>query len=270
MMGLCMQDLKILYTPIKALGQSFLINEKIVKAEAAHSDGKIVLEIGPGYGILTGELCKKAKKVIAVEKDENLYMLLKGMKCKNLNLINKDFFKLSPDEIDIESVDIMIANIPYALSSKIIEWLGENGLEAVLCLQKEFVDRMIADAGSKEYSRLSVMTSLLFSVTKIMDVPRGNFRPMPKVDSALIYMKPKKVQIKELERKLIGLIMQHKKKTLRSAVLDCGRQLGIEKKALAEVADRLELREARVFRLSPEEILGIAEELGRSLKIKAH
>ena len=262
-----MQDLKILYTPKKSLGQSFLINEKIVKAEAAHSDGKTVLEMGPGYGILTRELCKKAKRVIAIEKDEDLYRLLKGMKCRNLKLINKDFFRADPEEIEIENIDIMIANIPYALSSKIIEWLGENRMEAVLCLQKEFVERMIAPSGDREYSKLSVMTSLLFSVTKIMDVPKGNFRPMPKVDSSLIYMKPRGVKIGESERKIIGLIMQHKKKTLRSAVLDCSRQLDISKEVIAKVADTLELREARVFRLAPKEIFAVAEEIAASLKI---
>src|SRR5690349_21760406 len=124
--------------PIKSLGQNFLKNRDVAIAEAAHSYEKVVLEIGPGYGILTKELCKHAKRVIAVEKDANLYRFLTNeIKSKKLKLINKDFFKASDEELETEKIDIVIANIPYNLSSKVVEWLFTNSKQAVLCLQKE-------------------------------------------------------------------------------------------------------------------------------------
>jgi len=125
------------HRPKKSLGQSFLINEHYAEIEAAHAAGKTVLEIGAGSGMLTGKLCEVAKKVIAVEIDATLYNELKRrIKADNLKLINGDFFSISAEDLELKHIDIVIANIPYSLSSKTIEFLSENNLQAVLCLQK--------------------------------------------------------------------------------------------------------------------------------------
>ncbi len=250
----------------RSLGQVFLVTPRFAQAEAVHADGKVVIEIGPGTGTLTKELCNVAKKVIAFEKDRNLYAILKhGLMADNLVLINKDFFDANDDELDLEHADIVIANIPYNLSSKTIEWLAHRHMQAVLCLQKEFVWHMTAKPGTRSYSRLSVMTALMFRVTKIMDVPRGNFRPIPKVDSAIIYMKPldKKVPARSME--LIGLIMQHKKKTVKNAILDSGRNLDVGKERLVAAANNIDGCDRRVFKLSPGELLEVAAQLDRLL-----
>ncbi len=248
--------------PKKSLGQNFLINRKIAEIEAAHAPGKVVLEIGPGYGTLTSELCKKAKKVIAVEIDENLCNLLRNeIKAKNLKIINKDFLAATSEEMELDAVDIVISNIPYSLSSKTIEFLARNGLQAVLCMQKEFVAHMLAKAGTDKYSKLSVMTQLFFSATKLINVSRGNFRPVPKVDSCVIYLKPKNAAITQEEMKIIGLIMQHKKKTLRNAVLDSHEKMGVDEKRLREIAGAISENELRPFKLEPEELLKIAREI---------
>lgn len=248
--------------PRRSLGQNFLINERVARAEAAHAYDKNVLELGAGYGMLTKELCKNAKKVVAVERDSNLCLLLKSeLHSKKLKLLNSDFFSASEEELELKDTDIMIANIPYNLSSKTIEWLSEHSMQAVLCLQKEFVDHMLAACNTQKYSKLSVITALTFSVTKIMEVPRGNFRPQPRVDSAIVYIKPKAVRIDRGEREMLALLMQHKKKKLRNAIIDSHSHLGMGKSELAIAAERMKHRDERVFTLSPGVLLETAREL---------
>ncbi|MGC8547719.1 MAG: 16S rRNA (adenine(1518)-N(6)/adenine(1519)-N(6))-dimethyltransferase RsmA [Candidatus Micrarchaeia archaeon] len=246
------------FVPKKRLGQSFLINQHIAEIEAAHAVGKNVLELGPGLGILTKELCKVANKVVAVELDRLLFLRLsQDISASNLKLVNKDFFKASSKELELDKIDIMIANIPYNLSSKTIGFLENNQLQGVLCLQKEFVEHMLAKPNTRKYSKLSVMAQLTFSMTKIMDVSRGNFVPVPKVDSCIVYLKPK-AQINNKEEEAISGIMQHKKKTLRNALIDAlKRDLAIEE--IEEIAKSTGLENERVFALSPEKILEIAK-----------
>ena len=248
--------------PKKKLGQVFLVNEHIAEIEAVHAEGKNVIELGPGRGILTRKLCEKAKFVLAVEKDEILYKILTvTMKDKNLKLINADFFKLGNEMLAKHKIDIMVANVPYNLSSKVIEFLIENRLQAVLCLQKEFVEHMLAEPGTKDYSRLSVMSHLCVRVTKILDVKKGNFSPIPRVDSAVIYLKPLKTEITKEESQIINLLMQHKKKRLRNAFIDSRHSLGIAKDAAASMSEKLSNNEARLFAMKPEEILSTAREI---------
>ncbi len=250
----------------KQLGQNFLVNPEIAKAEAVHGEGKNVLEIGPGYGILTKELCQIANSVVAVEKDSIIYSLLKReMKQKNLTLINKDFFETTDEELNVDKMHIMISNIPYNLSSKVIEWLANHKMEAVLCLQKEFVEHMLAKPNTRKYSKLSVVSSLLFSIKKIMAVSKGNFVPMPKVNSTVIYMKPKDAKISKEELRILSLLMEHKKKTLRNALIDSSSYLNIGKQQLAGMAEKLPEKEERVFKLPPEKIVEIAREIEKLL-----
>ncbi len=255
-----LESLDMNHRALKKLGQNFLVNTDVAIAEAAHSYGMNVIELGPGYGILTRQLIKHAKKVVAVEKDTRLYTLLRTqIKSKKLTLINGDFF-----EVDVEKFgkpDIMISNIPYNLSSKTIDWLIQNRLQALLCLQKEFVEHMTAKENTDKYSRLSVMSRLLFSMTKIMDVRKGNFRPIPKVDSAIIYLKPKDIMISKNDAKMISLLMQHKKKTVRNALQDSRSYLKLEKESLRKIGDKISKNTVRVFKMNPDEILGTAREI---------
>ena len=245
----------------RRMGQNFLISTRVADAEAAHAAGKVVLEIGPGKGILTERLCKVAKEVIAVEKDKRLCSLLMGrIPSDNLKLINADFFDLSDAELELRKIDIVISNIPYSISSPIVSWLVEKRKEAVLCMQKEFVKRMVAEAGSEDYSRLSVVCSLSLKTIEIMNVPRRYFRPEPEVDSEVIYVRPIG-SIKEEEIRTIGLLMQHKNRTLRKALVDISEELGLSREDAIEVA-RISGREAwRVFRLKPQELLEISRAL---------
>ncbi|MGC8567622.1 MAG: 16S rRNA (adenine(1518)-N(6)/adenine(1519)-N(6))-dimethyltransferase RsmA [Candidatus Micrarchaeia archaeon] len=252
-----MQKLKQ-YHPKKAMGQNFLVCKNVAEAEAAHAVGKRVIEIGPGLGLLTHELCKNAKEVVAVEKDKVLYELLLqdlGVE-KNVKILHGDFFKE-----DFNEADIMISNIPYGLSSKTLIWLNKHNMEAVICIQKEFAERMLAKQGSKNYSRISIISNLNFSITKIMEVKSSCFYPKPKVDSMLLYIKPKKDKVPEQELGIISLFMEHKKKTLRNAIIASAKYLGISKKDATHIADNLKHEYERVFKLSPETLLEVANDL---------
>ncbi|MCW6159850.1 MAG: 16S rRNA (adenine(1518)-N(6)/adenine(1519)-N(6))-dimethyltransferase RsmA [Candidatus Micrarchaeales archaeon] len=249
----------------KKLGQNFLINKRVAKTEANFGMDRKVIEMGPGLGILTRELCKVAKSVLAVEKDHALYDYLSGeLKGRNLELINDDFFKVPARRLS--GFDIMIANIPYNLSSKTLMWLGEKGMPAVLCLQKEFVDHMLAKPDSKDYSRLSVMCALQFTVTPVIDVPANDFYPEPRVSSSVVFLRPKKTKVGRAVLGIITLIMEHKKKKVRNAVLDSEKMLGLTKERAERVLDSLPHSDMRAFQLSPEELLGIARHISRKLK----
>ncbi len=246
----------------RELGQNFLVNKAIAESESEHAHGRVVLEIGPGKGILTRELCKRAKKVIAIEKDSFLYNQLKReFQMPNLVLINADFLRVDLPPAEMGEIDIIIANIPYGISGKVIEWLSENKKEAVLCLQKEFVMRMLAMPGEAEYSKLSVFSHLSLKTTEIMAVPRGNFSPPPNVDSEIIYVRPTGTEIPKKERDVIGLLMQHKKKTLRNAVIDSRKALGLEKEAASSLAESMDKNKERIFSMRPAEILNAAGEI---------
>ncbi len=244
------------------MGQIFLINKDIAKMEAEHARDKHVLEIGPGPGILTEELCKLAKKVVAVEKDRRLYRELKStLHSKKLVLINKDFLDATDEEVLLKDTDIVISNVPYSISGKVIGWLSDRNMQAVLCLQKEFVDHMLAKENTRDYSKLSVITSLSFRVTKIYEVSRGNFRPIPKVDSTIIYIKPLSSGMTARESVIIGALMQHKKKRLKNAIEDSRKSLGLDRNDIQKLSSNLENGEERLFKMPPQKILETARKI---------
>jgi 16S rRNA (adenine1518-N6/adenine1519-N6)-dimethyltransferase len=249
----------------KREGQHFLIDKAIAEIEAGYGEGRNVLEMGPGMGILTEALCKTAKRVTGVEKDKGLFERLQyTLLVDNLKLINKDFFELEDSEV--KKSDIMISNIPYKLSSKVVFWLGQKRLPAVLCVQKEFAEHMMAEPGTKSYSRLSVEVTLRFKVYKVRDVPRTCFHPMPHVESEIVYLVPKNVTIDKKTDTVITALMTHKKKILKNALMDSHRTLGIEKSAMAEIAKSVSKSDVRPLHMKPEEILEVAGEVAKSLK----
>lgn len=251
--------------PKKSLGQNFLVNEHIAEIEAAYASGRNVIEIGPGLGILTRQLCKTSKKVLAVEKDTRVYnMLIERESHRNLKVLNSDFFSLTNEALD--GFDIVVSNIPYQLSSKTLMWLSNHGMEAVLCLQKEFVEHMLAKPGTKKYSKLGVMMALTNKVTRIMKVPRSNFYPIPKVDSIIVLVKPLDRSISPKIASIIGMLMEHKKKRLKNAIADSSKYMGVSKEAASRISDKIGNGEDRVFKLLPGQILEISGRIEKELK----
>lgn len=249
--------------PKRKLGQNFLKSPKIAEFEAGYADGKNALELGAGLGVLTRKLCEVANSVVAVEKDKALFDRLKmNLAFHNLKLINADFFDLDPEVF--KKCDIMVSNIPYNISSKVLMWLSEHKMQAVLCLQREFVDHIIARPGSRKYSKLSVFSQLNFRIYPIKRVSRLSFYPAPKVDSSIILLDPKDAKIDGQAMKVISLLMEHKKKRIGNALADSSGELGISK-ALAKSLAEGRYEDMRPFQLAPEELAALAEELAESI-----
>ena len=178
---------------IKKLGQNFLIDHHVVEREVAYAQitkDDVVLEIGPGKGILTTELAEKARKVIAIEIDKQLVEHLHKVVPRNVELIHADALKI--DFTTLPTFNKIVSNLPFQISSPITFKFLENRFGmAVLIYQKEFADRMVAKPGTKDYSRLSVSTYYRAKCELLEIVSKTLFYPQPKVDSCMIRLIPR-------------------------------------------------------------------------------
>ena len=172
----------------KSYSQNWLVDEtavqKIVTAAGIRS-GETVLEIGPGTGLLTKELVKAGAKVMAVEADDSLIEPLKEQFADQVEVVHGDALVTTPPEGDYK----LVANIPYSITSDILRrYLTHEHppTRMILLVQKEVADRIVAGPG--EMSVLSVMCQLYAQCKKVFKVPAGAFRPIPKVDSAVIQL----------------------------------------------------------------------------------
>lgn len=183
----------------KGLGQNFLTSQSILEeiAQAAEIEDRGVLEIGPGFGVLTNELCKIANKVVALEIDERLIPILADTMSEynNLKVINKDCLKIDmqaliEEEFRGEKISIA-ANLPYYITTPIITSLIESKLpinNMVVMVQKEVADRIQAKPSTKDYGALSILCQYYTDPRIVTIVPAGLFVPPPKVDSAVLKM----------------------------------------------------------------------------------
>ena len=183
----------------KSLGQNFLIDHNVLENIVNYIDveNKNVLEIGPGTGNLTDYILKKQpKKLIVIEKDDDLAKNLRDKYFNKLKLINEDILKINENSLFKETV-IVFGNLPYNISTEIlIKWiinLKENfWFEAlILMFQKEVADRIISNFNNSKYGRLSVLANWKLKIHKICDVKANSFRPKPNVDSSLLFFTPK-------------------------------------------------------------------------------
>ena len=187
------------FTFSKALGQNFIVDKTVCPkmAESLNADGSTgVLEIGPGIGVLTKELCAAAGKVVSIELDRRLFSILgetlEG--CANFELVEGDALKTDLNALIKEKFsecrEIKVcANLPYYITSPIIMKLIESRLpvkEIVIMVQKEAAERLSAEIGSRACGALTVAAQYYAEIEKLFDVGRGSFMPQPKVDSAVI------------------------------------------------------------------------------------
>ncbi len=187
--------------PKKHFGQHFLHDrhyvDRIVSAIAPKAQDTVV-EIGPGEGAMTLPLLQAAGRLTAIELDGELIpgLQARATSVGQLQVIRSDILKVDitalAAELGAERLRIA-GNLPYYISSPILFHCVEHAgaIEDMhFMLQKEVVDRMAAEPGSKVYGRLSVMLQLRCKVTPLFVVPPGAFRPPPKVDSAVVRMQP--------------------------------------------------------------------------------
>ncbi len=213
----------------KKLGQNFLQDPFALDAIASAAEIKptdTVLEIGPGLESLTRYLAELAQQVVAVEIDRDMIPALKGITAAydNINIIHGDILKLSPETLIQEPDYLVVANIPYYITSAIIRHLLENDLKPrriVLTVQKEVATRICAEPGDMSLLALSVQ---IYGKPRIASrIPAGAFFPAPKVDSAVlcvdIYPSPKiEPDLLSTFFKLIKAGFSQKRKTLRNSL----------------------------------------------------
>ena len=186
------------FKPTRSLGQNFLVNTEIAEkiCAAANLEQKdIVLEVGPGYGVLTEIIVGKVHCLFAIEKDRRLYSwLIKRFKgYDNLKIINGDILKVNPAELAKNHKIKFISNLPYNITSPVLELLLDNRnlySTIVIMVQKEVGDRIASKPGTKVFGSLSVISQTYFDIKKVCAVPSGSFKPRPKVDSVVLKMVP--------------------------------------------------------------------------------
>ena len=213
----------------KGLGQNFLqdpiaLETIVAAAEIQRTD--TVLEIGPGLGSLTRYLAVSAKEVVAIELDKNLLPPLKAVldPYQNVQLIQGDILEFSTKDLGLENHYVVVANIPYYITSAVIRHLLESGSKPrriVLTVQKEVAQRICAGPGDLSLLALSVQ---VYGQPRIAAyIPAGSFFPAPKVDSAVLVIDIySSLRIKEeyLDTffKLIKAGFGQKRKTLRNSL----------------------------------------------------
>ena len=212
----------------KKFGQHFLVDQniinKLVKYITPNKDD-VILEIGPGDGALSKSIIPLIKKFYLIEKDKDLLdelnLLLKQN--KNGEIINSDILKF--DFASIQEEFRVIGNLPYNISTEIIFMVCKvyNIIDIHFMLQKEVVDRMIANPNTKTYGRLSVMTQVYFQTTKLFDISEHVFMPKPKVKSSFIRLLPKEYIFddknhEDIFYKIVKKAFEGRRKMIRSSL----------------------------------------------------
>ncbi len=208
----------------KRFGQNFLVDhgviDEIVRA-IAPKPGEALVEIGPGLGALTNPVVERSEKLTVIELDRDLAARLR--KRQELKVVESDVLKVDFAALAAEAGQKLrvIGNLPYNISSPILFHLlpvAEHVVDQHFMLQKEVVDRMVAQPGCKDYSRLSVMLQWRYDMACVVDVPPESFDPPPKVDSAVVRMtpwaQPEAVDVQVLE-KMVAVAFSQRRKILR-------------------------------------------------------
>ena len=208
----------------KSFGQHFLKNNKIVKKiiSLKNLKGKDIVEIGPGFGILTKEILKKKpKNFLCIEKDKSLKSHLKKIKYDksvNFQILFKDALNFDLDKLELKKI-ILIANLPYYIASTlIIKWLQYIKIfdSIIVMVQSEVAKRLSAKVSSKFYGRLSVLIQLHTTIENKLIVGPENFFPKPKIFSSVIEIIPKKKINIDYEN--IDLLLKHSFKHRRKKI----------------------------------------------------
>ncbi|PIE62854.1 MAG: ribosomal RNA small subunit methyltransferase A [Desulfobacter postgatei] len=265
----------------KELGQNFLTNpataQMIVDRTGVDKE-TTVLEIGPGLGAITLPLARGCKQVVAVEKDRRIISLLEGKLAGegicNVTIINQDILKTDIREIAGEEKLVVIGNLPYNISSRILFQLiiiRQAVTRAFLMFQKELAERVLSSPGTKNYSRLSAVAQYASKISRVADIGPNNFFPRPEVDSTILGFDFFQTQGmgKEEESLLFGVIkaaFSKRRKTLHNAM--SGGELGLAKKIVGTALENAGIDPSRrAETLNAQEFIDLSRAVG---KIKRH
>lgn len=255
----------------KGLGQNFLLDRSVLEdiSEAAGSNGG-VLEIGPGFGVLTYELAKHHQKVVAIEIDNRLIPVLQdtlaeyeNVKVVEGDILKIDLYRLIKEEFGNEKISVA-ANLPYYITTPILAKLLESRLplhHIVVMVQKEVADRICARPGSKNYGAISILCQYYTKPEIITIVPAGSFMPPPKVDSAVLKLAVSpEPNVSVLDEKLFFRIVKasfaQRRKTLLNGLSN---GLSLDKIKLSALLEEMGIRpDIRGEKLSIEEFANIS------------
>lgn len=219
--------------PKRGFSQNFLVSRHAVDeiARAAAPDpGTQVIELGPGVGTLTAALLRRGAHVIAVEKDRDMIAVLAAeLSHPHLRVVEGDAATFDLDALGLDLADgvrpVICGNLPYAITGAILERLVQLAPRidrAVVMIQREVRDRMLASPGTKTWGALSVYVQARFEVKSVLKVPAGAFHPPPEVDSAVIALLPRPVPLAvedEALRTIVRAAFGTRRKTLRNGLI---------------------------------------------------
>lgn len=255
----------------KSLGQNFLTDKNIIdkiieKSNIGETD--LVIEIGPGIGVLTAAAAEAAGKVIAIEIDRNLLPILKETlsEYNNIEIIHSDVLKTDLKEILEQNREIIgqktggikiLGNLPYYITTPIIMKILEDKVPAdsiTIMLQKEVADRIKSAPGSRAYGALSVAVQYYCTVTHVANAPKEIFMPQPKVDSTVIRLdirkeKPVRLNSEEAFFAVVKAGFGQRRKTLLNALTGVYGLTKDEVAAVMAAADINPLRRAETLSL---------------------
>ena len=255
----------------KNFGQNFLtdrnILEKIVEVSAIDKDYGVI-EIGPGFGVLTKFLLEKAGKVVSIEIDTRLKEVLDytlsgydNFEFVQSDALKTDLKKLIEEKFNQKKI-VVVANLPYYVTTPIITKLLESNLDLesiTIMVQKEVAQRLVADETSKDNSSISLFVKYYADANIAFNVSRNVFVPAPNVDSAVVNLKLKKDRF-EYEKTMFKLI-KNGFENRRKTILNSFCKSGIEKDKIIEVLDKLNIdTRTRAEKLSLEDFKNIAKE----------
>ena len=269
----------------KSLGQNFITDrnviERIVEGAGVGADD-LVIEIGPGIGVLTAEAAEAAAKVVAVEIDRKLIPILAETLADydNVRVINADILKTDINEIIREEREAgsftgnvkIIGNLPYYITTPIIMGLLESGVHAesiTIMMQKEVADRIKAEPGGKIYGAISVAVQYYCTVEQVTGVPKEVFMPRPKVDSSVLKLSIREERPVELveENAFFACIKAgfgQRRKTLLNSLTGV---MGLSREAVKEVLARAGVEPSRrAETLNIKEFAAIANEAAAQIR----
>ncbi|MEG2079981.1 MAG: 16S rRNA (adenine(1518)-N(6)/adenine(1519)-N(6))-dimethyltransferase RsmA [Oscillospiraceae bacterium] len=267
------------FTFSKALGQNFLIDSSIcpeMADEAVLSENDGIIEIGAGVGVLTQELCQRAKKVVSIELDSRLIPVLSytladfdNVEVLNQDVLKTDFNTLIKEKFaDCENVSVC-ANLPYYITSPVIMKLLEDRLpikQIVVMVQKEASQRLCAFVGARQAGAVTVAVNYYSKATELFDVSRTSFMPSPNVDSAVIKLEvSEKPTISPInENMFFQMVKSAFSQRRKTALNGISAGMSLPKEIIAKAIENTNLKsDIRAEKLTMQELCALSDEIGK-------